>query len=117
MSVVTEETSAENSEHGARKSCSPVGEWNDFESNVIQPDQSYPDYSNLDKIKNITTENKLHYFSTNDPMNNFETNCNQIDNEMIYPDYYNTASTLQFQNTPICTSMVQNVEQSGKFFE
>lgn len=97
LSVVTEETSAENSENSINKESSPVEQWNDFESNIIQPDQSYPIYSNIDKTKTLPSDDKMHFLSPIDPMNNFEANtCNQLPNEMVYPDYYNT---VPFNNT------------------
>lgn len=113
LSVVTEETSAENSEHSGQKGPSPVDHWNDFENDVIQPDQSYPIYSNIDRTKTLSSEDKMRYFSPIDPMNNFESlNCNQIGSEMVYPDYYNNT---QFTNTSNGIANVQIGEQIGKF--
>lgn len=111
LSVVTEETSAENSEHSIQQEPSPIGHWNDFENNIIQPDQSYPIYSNIDKTKTLPSEDKMRYFSPIDPMNNFEANhCNQIPSEMVYPDYYNST---QFTNTSNGVGNVQIGDQIG----
>lgn len=112
LSVVTEEASGENSEHSAQKVSPPISSWNDFETDVIQPDQSYPDYSNIDSTKKLSTEEKSHYCSQTDSLNNFEvTNCNQIPNEMVYPDYYNS---VPFTTTSPSLSNIQH-DEIGKF--
>lgn len=112
LSVVTEEASGENSEHSAQKVSPPISSWNDFESDVIQPDQSYPDYSSIDNTKKLSAEEKIHYCSQIDSLNNFEvSNCNQIPNEIVYPDYYNT---VPFTTTSPSLSNIQ-FDETGTF--
>ncbi|KAJ8931384.1 hypothetical protein NQ314_015709 [Rhamnusium bicolor] len=59
LSVVTEETSADNSEQNSNRASLPNENWNNFEKDVIKPDQSYPDYKNITKSQTLPVQEKL----------------------------------------------------------
>lgn len=107
LSVVTEETSAENSEHSVHKFPSPDGIWNNIQSDVLSPDESYPEYTNMDNAKKYSLNDKTHYVLETDSLNHFGIN-NQIRNEMVYPEYFNN---VQFPNT---TADVKNINPEGQ---
>ncbi|KAJ8984040.1 hypothetical protein NQ317_012264 [Molorchus minor] len=58
LSVVTEETSAENSEQNSNRASLPNENWNHFEKDVIKPDQSYPIYENV-KSQTLPVQEKV----------------------------------------------------------
>lgn len=110
LSVVTEETSAENSEQSI-----PRDNWNKYEENVIQPDQSYPIYQNLEKSEMLPLSENVHFFSPIQPSQEYEEpHYAEMQDNIGYPPLYssnqytnmetniNSENVDNFQHNPNC---------------
>ncbi|CAH2005749.1 unnamed protein product [Acanthoscelides obtectus] len=111
LSVVTEETSAENSEPNSNGAQFISEAWDNFENdNVIKPDQSYPAYTNqrLCQPHTISTQAKVsqNFFTPIKPSNSQEQ-VHQVEGVLypseVYDDFISPVGNIQdvqeFQNT------------------
>ncbi|XP_030760269.1 uncharacterized protein LOC115885471 isoform X2 [Sitophilus oryzae] len=119
LSIVTEETSCENSDRNSVNTRQSVNNdhtdnlmWNYNDKEAIKPDQSYPVYGLVTQNRSQTLPNQanLNYFSPIQHSKSFDDNhFNQAHHEPIYPEeYYNPTLSCQTnipsQTPPIAIS-------------
>ncbi|XP_076256716.1 uncharacterized protein LOC143194050 isoform X3 [Rhynchophorus ferrugineus] len=121
LSIVTEETSCENSDKNSVNTRQSVNNdqtdsmmWN-YDKDAIKPDQSYPAYEAImqNRSQTLPSQANMNYFSPIQHSKSFDENqFNQVHHQQtIYPEeYYNQSMTcqnnmqLQSQTPPIAIS-------------
>ncbi|XP_074031976.1 uncharacterized protein isoform X2 [Leptinotarsa decemlineata] len=89
LSVVTEETSADNSELNSNRTSLIRENWTSCEDNILQPDQSYPDFGAPIKTQTIPEQTPLHFFSPIKQSKSFDDNHFYQMQDVLYPgDFY-----------------------------
>ncbi|XP_057651088.1 uncharacterized protein LOC130890783 isoform X2 [Diorhabda carinulata] len=106
LSVVTEETSAENSELHSNTGSVNKENWND-PVDILQPDQSYPQYRCLAKSPTLPMADNIpvNFFTPIRNSKSFDANIQQC-NDVIYPE--------EFYNNQFRSSTSSMINQSIK---
>lgn len=96
LSVVTEETSAENSEQNSNRASLPNENWN-YDKDVIKADQSYPEFKAMGKSHTLPVQERapVNFFSPIQTSKSFDDNhFNQVrDNVLDVPPYLGNPMT------------------------
>lgn len=96
LSVVTEETSAENSEHNSNRTSLPNENWN-YDKDIIKADQSYPEFQPMGKSHTLPVQERtpINFFSPIHSSKSFDDNqFNQVrDNVLDVPPYLGNAAS------------------------
>ncbi|XP_023310807.1 uncharacterized protein LOC108904616 isoform X2 [Anoplophora glabripennis] len=85
LSVVTEETSAENSEQNSNRASLPKESWN-YDKDVIKPDQSYPEFKGMGKSQTLPVQDRAppNFFSSIQTSKSFDENqFNQVRDDAL----------------------------------